>query len=60
MQAKKQHPYTSVFKANVTHQVGEGFFQDEVAEHFRISQSQVSRWTKNVQHVRQIRRFIFW
>ena len=34
MQAKKQHPYTSVFKANVTHQVGEGFFQDEVAKHF--------------------------
>ena len=60
LQAKKQHPYTCVFKANVTHQVDKGFFQDEVAEHFRISRSQVSRWTKNGQHVPQIRRFIFW
>lgn len=30
-------------KPNAFHQVDEGFFQDKLAEHFRISQPQVSR-----------------
>ena len=41
--SQKQDLCTSFFKANVIHQVDEGFSQNEVAEHFRISQSQVSR-----------------
>ena len=40
-----------VFKANVIHQVDEGFSQDEVAEPLRMSQSQISRWIVRRQEI---------
>ena len=43
---KKRHSYTSVYKPNVINMIRDGFSQDEVAEQYRISQSQVSRWMK--------------
>lgn len=38
---KKCHSYTVLFKADVINKLIDGFLQGEVAEHFRISQSQV-------------------
>ena len=45
---KKRHQYSAVFKAEVIDQMEQpGSTQESVAEHFRIDQSQVSRYVKN-------------
>ena len=51
--SKKRKSYTALFKAEVINKMDEGISQDEVAEHFRISQSQVCRWLskrKSIMH----------
>ena len=45
------HIYLSLKQMSFIHQVNERFSQDEVAEHFTMSQSQVSRWIAKRQEI---------
>ena len=48
---KKRHQYTASFKASAINEYENGVSQEEVAEKFRVTQSQVSRWIKNKENM---------
>ena len=48
---KKRYQYTASFKASAINEYENGVSQEEVAEKFRVTQSQVSRWIKNKENM---------
>ena len=51
LQDEKRHQYAAGFKASTINEHENGASQEEVAEKFLVTQTQVSRWIKNKENI---------